>query len=116
MKFKNIEEAKKDLVETIIVQHKALLDRDDKTQEKNIKKAFKIDKYIKENFDLNEMKDLLEHEDLGVRSWVANMLLPLYEDISLEILDQIYKQNIRFISMGARAMYCKWKKIPISFN
>ena len=96
MKFENIEEAKKELVEAIIIQHKALLDRDDKTQEKNIKKAFKIDKYIKENFDLREMKDLLGHQDLGVRSWIANMLLPLYEDICLEILDQIYKKNVRF--------------------
>lgn len=116
MYFENIDLAKKELIEAILSQHKALLDDDDKTQERNIKRAFKIDEYIKRNFDLREMKDLLEHHDLGVQSWVANMLLPIYEDISLEILDNIYKQNIPFISMSARAMFCKWTKQPISFS
>ncbi|WP_271782255.1 hypothetical protein [Aquimarina algiphila] len=115
MHFENIDLAKKKLIGSIISQHKAELNGDDKTQERDIKKAFKIDKYIKKNFDLKEMKDLLEHPDAGVRSWVANMLLPIYEDICLKILDDIYKQDIRFISMSARAMFCTWTKQPISF-
>ena len=71
---------------------------------------------IQKHYDFRELKDLLMHNDLGVRSWIANMLLPIYEDISLEILNNIYKQNIPFISMSARAMFCKWKNEPISFD
>ncbi|QKX06460.1 hypothetical protein HN014_16580 [Aquimarina sp. TRL1] len=116
MHFENINQAKKELVEAILIQHKALLEDDDKTQENSINRAFKIDEYITQNFDLKEMKDLLMYNDPGVKSWIANMLLPIYEDISLEILNNIYKQNIPFISMSARAMFCKWKNEPISFD
>ncbi|WP_417784755.1 hypothetical protein [Tenacibaculum sp.] len=110
MKFKSIEKAKTELVEAIITQHEALINRDDKTQEKYIKKAFKIDKYIKENFDLKEMKDLLEHNDLGVKSWVANMLLPVYEDISIQLLNDISNGENSHYSYNAKMMLFNWKR------
>lgn len=114
MKFKNISEAKNSLIESILLQHKAMIEDNDEVQEKNIKRAFQIDKYIKDNFDLKEMKDLLSHEDEGVKSWVANMLLPIYEEICLKILADVYRQKIPFISISARAMFCKWTKVPFT--
>ena len=47
MKFKNIEDAKRSLIEAILMEYIGMLTDDDKIQEKNIKKAYKIDDYIK---------------------------------------------------------------------
>ncbi len=108
MKFKNIEEAKKSLIENILMEYIGTLTNNDKLQEKSIKRAFKIDKYIKQNFDLRELKDLLDHDCLKVKIWAANMLLPVYEDIALKVLNDVKEKEIRFCSYNAEMMISNW--------
>ena len=110
MKFKNLEDAKKSLVEAILMEYIATLTDDDKIQEKSIKKAYKINDYIKKNFDLKEMKDLLNHDIPKVQIWVANMLLPIYEDIATKLLDDIRKKEIPHCSYNAEMMMFNWKR------
>jgi len=110
MKFKNIEEAKKSLIEVILMEYIGMLTDDDKIQEKNIKIAYKINDFIKNNFDLKDMKDLLNHEIPKVQIWAANMLLPIYEDISLKLLDDISKKEIPHCSFNAEMMIKNWKR------
>ena len=115
MKFKDITSAKQKLVEVILVEYIAVLTYDNNVQEKNIKMAFKIEQYIKENFDIKEMKDLLNHDIPAVQLWAAKLLLPYYEEISLKVLDEISKKNIPHSSSNARIIFCEWKKEPITF-
>ncbi|GAB1858739.1 hypothetical protein MHTCC0001_35790 [Flavobacteriaceae bacterium MHTCC 0001] len=110
MKFKNIKEAKKDLVEAILKEYIGTLTDNDKLQENSIKKAYKIDNYIKGNFDLKEMKDLLNHDIPKVQIWIANMLLPIYEEAAIKLLDDISKRNIPHCSYNAEMMLFNWKR------
>ena len=110
MKFRNIEEAKKNLVEAILMEYVGMLTNDDEIQEKNIKRAYKISDFIKSNFDLKEMKGLLNHEIPKVQIWIANMLLPIYEDISLKLLDDISKKEIPHCSFNAEMMMKNWNR------
>ena len=116
MHFENINQAKKELVEAILSEYISVLIDDDRVQEIKIKKAYKIQYYIEENFDLKEMKDLLSHDIARVRVWAAKMLLPIYEEIALKVLDDISKSKIPHCSSGARIIYCEWKNEPISFD
>lgn len=109
MKFENIKEAKKELIKAILLEHKGLITDNDKLQEKSIKRAFKINTYIKENFDLKEMKDLLDHDKPEVQIWVANLLLPVYEDIAVQILEYVSKKSIPFCSYNAKMMLYGWR-------
>ncbi|MCK0158970.1 hypothetical protein MWU65_17440 [Cellulophaga sp. F20128] len=110
MKFKNIEEAKDSLVEAILCEYIGTLTNNDKLQEKSIKTAFKIDKYIKNNFDLRELKGLLNYDVASVQVWVANMLLPIYEDIALKLLKDIRNKKIPHCSYNAGMIIDYWKK------
>ncbi len=110
MKFENIQEAKKEFIKIIMLTYDATLKGDDKLQEKYIKKAFVINKYIKNNFDLREMKDLLDYDSPQVQIWIANMLLPVYEEVSLEILKKIAEQKIPFTSYNAEMMIYSWER------
>ncbi|WP_025743588.1 hypothetical protein [Aquimarina pacifica] len=115
MKFENIEDAKKELVKSVLAEYEATINGDDKLQEKNILRAFKINDYIKNNFDLKDLKDLLDYNHPKVQIWTAKLLLPIYEDIALKVLDDISKKGVAHCSSNARIMYCEWTKQPITF-
>lgn len=108
--FKNVDEAKKNLIEAILMEYIGLLTDNDQLQEKSIKKAYKIDKYIKQNFDLKEIKSLLNHDIPTVQIWAANMLLPIYEEVSLKVLEDIRKKEIPFCSYSASMILDNWEK------
>ncbi len=116
MKFENIELAKKELVEAILNQLKATEEGDHKTGNKNSDIIRAITAYIKENYGLQEMKDLLDHESDKVKVWAAKSLLPIYEEIALNILEKIGSKNIPHCSFDARMILSEWKKEPYKFS
>tara|TARA_R110000868_G_scaffold111595_1_gene301207 strand:+ start:3370 stop:3714 length:345 start_codon:yes stop_codon:yes gene_type:complete len=110
MEFENIEAAKAALVNELIIQHKLLLNNDHRAEQKSIKKAFAINNYIKENFDLRDLKDLLDHKEPNIQIWIANLLLPFYEDVSLRILKKISTAQIPECSFHAAMMLEHWQR------
>ena len=116
MKFESIEEAKMILITSIIIEAKATEQGDVKTGNKYSDKIRSIISFINKDYKLGNLKDLLDHDNDKVRVWVAQALLPIYEDIALNVLEEISKKNISHCSFNARIISSEWKNEPLRFD
>jgi hypothetical protein len=111
MKFKNIEEAKNAYIEGLKTAQKAIEQGDSKTNNKIIRNqvtpAFD---YLKNQNKLSILTPFLEQDDIGIKQPIAVALLPFYEDISVNALEDIIKKEIPFRSFLAEMVLKKWRK------
>lgn len=111
----SITEAKKILVEAILAQLEATKEGNHITANKNSEVILKTIKFIEDEFGLDKMKDLLDHESNKVQVWVAKSLLPIYEDIALAVLEDIGSKDIPHCSLNAKIIISEWKNEPMKF-
>jgi hypothetical protein len=75
--------------------------------------AFRIIKKLDPS--LSDLKSLLEHENVSVRSAAAARLLPIDEQLALPILEEIEKQKGR-AGFNAHMVIQQWKKGELHFE
>ncbi len=115
MIFKNINIAREHLVKSILMHHKAAEQGDVKIGNKEMMKTIEITNYIDENYGLEEMKNLLDHENPNVQVWTAKSLLSIYEEIAIRVLEEIVSRDIPFTSFSASVILSEWKGEPLKF-
>jgi hypothetical protein len=109
MKIKNLEIAFALFEESAIKHAEATEQGDYKTGNKNYKSIAKVIDYLKLNNQLLSLKQFLNHSSVGVRMWSATYLLPLVENESLKVLNDI--SNIPGIhSLTAKTIISEWEK------
>ncbi|MEW7279740.1 hypothetical protein ABW636_14195 [Aquimarina sp. 2201CG1-2-11] len=116
MKFKDIREAKLMLINCILMHIRANKQGDVKTVNKNSDKIWKIKNYIEKNYGLEELKALLNHDNDEVLVWIAQFLLPVYEEIAIKVLREIENKNIPHCSFNARVIISEWTGEPLKFD
>jgi hypothetical protein len=109
MKIKNLEIALVLFEEAAIKHAEATEQGDYKTGNKNYKDIAKVIEYLKLNNQLLSLKQFLNNSSVGVRMWSATYLLPLIENESLKVLNEI--SNMQGIhSLTAKTTISEWQK------
>ncbi len=116
MNFKNLEEAKDTIYEGHKKCHDAMEVGDVKTNNQIIsKKVNPAFEYLKNNNGLRLLIEFLKHDDVGLRLATARSLLPYYEDISIDVLNDIIKKEIPKKSWKAEIILKEWKGESLKF-
>ena len=84
--MKSIEQALAIFEESAAAQSRATETGDYKLGNKYFDKEMKALTYLYQQGHLSDLKNFLNHEDVGVRSFAAYALLPIYEDLCKTVL------------------------------
>jgi hypothetical protein len=115
LKFETLNKAKTGLIDAITIQYKATLEGDFRTADKYSKKIILITNYIKTNYGLEQIKDLLDNDNDKVRVWASKSLLPIYADIAIKVLEEIGSKDVPHCSFNARIILSEWTGKPLKF-
>ncbi|WP_298545376.1 hypothetical protein [uncultured Aquimarina sp.] len=110
MDFRNIKEAKEAIIEYIELYSECSKRGDYKGANKNVKKILSTKDFIEENYGLETLKDLLDSDDDKILVWIAKFLLPIYEEISIAVLEKVIASNIPDSSFSAEMIMKEWRK------
>lgn len=110
MNFENIKNAKNAYIEGHKIARKASIQGDFKTNNKVIKNQINpAFEYLKDQNELKILIELLEQdEDMDLKQAVAVALLPYYEDIAIDTLEDISNRKISN-SFTAGIILKQWK-------
>ncbi len=108
MMISNKNEALDIFISSSINQAKSTEEGDYKTGNKNYDRIVVVAKYLKENNYLPDLKELLEHENVGVRIWASTYLLEVSEKEAKKSLLAIQKMNIPHHSFTAEMTLEEW--------
>lgn len=109
-KIKNLKEALEIFEDAAIKQADAITQKgSSKIANRNYDKILSVAQYLRENKLLPELSVFYTHPNLSVRSWAAAYLLPVYEEESIKILEEIAKFE-GFGALDADILIKEWKK------
>ncbi|HJA55866.1 MULTISPECIES: DUF2019 domain-containing protein [Bacteroides] len=109
-KIKNLKEALEIFEDAAIKQADAIMQKgSSKIANRNYDKILSVAQYLRENKLLPELSVFYMHPNLSVRSWAAAYLLPVYEEESIKILEEIAKFE-GFGALDADILIKEWKK------
>lgn len=109
-KIKNLKEALEIFEDAAIKQADAIMQKgSSKIANRNYDKILSVAQYLRENKLLPELSIFYMHPNLSVRSWAAAYLLPVYEEESIKILEEIAKFE-GFGVLDADILIKEWKK------
>ena len=80
-----------------------------KIANRNYDKILAVAQYLRENKLLPELSVFYTHPNLSVRSWAAAYLLPVYEEKSIKILEEIAKLE-GLEAFNAEILIKEWRK------
>lgn len=109
-KINNVEEAVELFEEIFIKWGEADEACDSKTCNKLLPRGLKCITFLYEKQQLARLYKYLSHDNPHVRYMTAFALLPLYEDISLKVLQEIKDGDYGFASLGAITILTSWKE------
>ena len=107
-KIKNLKDALEIFEDAAIKQADAIMQKG-KIANRNYDKILSVAQYLRENKLLPELSVFYMHPNLSVRSWAAAYLLPVYEEESIKILEEIAKFE-GFGALDADILIKEWKK------
>lgn len=113
--MKSIEEAIATLTNSAAIQAQALETGDYKNGNRRMRLMMQCIVYLYEQNHLADLKPLLYHQNIGVRSTAAYALLPLMEKESITVLQEIADNDYGIHSFDAERMIKRWKKHEIIF-
>lgn len=80
---------KKQVIAEGLLHHQCILTGDYRSANKAHKKLMGIYEQIKNDEKLEQLADLLEHENANVKLWAATFLLKRYTDLSVKTINSI---------------------------
>ena len=108
-KIKNLKEALEIFEDAAIKQSDAITQKgSSKIANRNYDKILAVAQYLRENKLLPELSVFYTHPNLSVRSWAAAYLLPVYEEKSIKILEEIAKIE-GFGALDAEILIKEWR-------
>lgn len=107
--MKDIKKALEIYEQACIMQSEATERGDYKNGNKYYDKIIKIVNSLKEDNDLNYLKDYLSSPFVGVRLWTAYYWLTINESEGIKVLNEIVKRK-DIHSLTAETTLCEWKK------
>ncbi len=114
MKFNNVEEAIKTITESHKKTKKAMEMGDFKTNNKIVSKEMNpAFKYILNNNHAKSLIPLLKNNDLDLVIIIARRLLPHYEEIAIDALNNIIEKNTPHKCDVAEIVLKEWKGISL---
>jgi hypothetical protein len=109
MKIDSLENAIEVFKSASIEHGKASEEGDYKVGNKNYYKIVDAAKYLNENDSVNELLQLLNHDNVSVQLWAATYLLEKHENEAIKLLTSISKKNITHYSFNAQMTLDEWK-------
>lgn len=113
--MKSIEEAIRVIEESAAAQSKATETGDYKLGNKYFDKEMKALTYLYQQGHLSDLKIFLNHEDVGVRSFAAYALLPIYEDLCKTVLLDISNKFSNIHGSDAMTILKEWDKGTLKY-
>lgn len=108
-KIKNVKEALELFESAAMERSEALKMSNSKKANRNYDKMAIIVKYLRENKSLHELAVFYQHPDICLRSSAAAYLLPLYEEKSIDVLQEIAEMK-GIEGFNAEMTIKEWKK------
>ena len=115
MKIKSFEDAISIIEESAAAQSRATEIGDYKVGNKHLNKEMKALTYLYQQGHLSDLRIFLNHEDVGVRSFAAYALLPIYEDLSKAVLLDISNKYSNIHGSDAMTILKEWGKGTIKY-
>ena len=109
MKIRDKGQALTIFIESAIEHTKGSQNGDYKIANKNFIKVTKSAKYLRDNDALNELDQLLEHEEKGVQLWALTYLLSTSECLAKQKLIEIRDSNLTHYSFDAKMILQEWE-------
>ena len=113
--MKSIEEALNIIEESAAAQSRATEVGDYKVGNKHLNKEMKALTSLYQQGHLSDLRSFLNHEDVGVRSFAAYALLPIYEDLSKAVLLDISNKYSNIHGSDAMTILKEWDKGTIIY-
>lgn len=114
-RLKSIEDAVRMIEVCAIKEGEATENGDYKTNNKYARYEAKCVKYLFEHNQLMALHDYLRHENHRVRLSAAYVLLPLYEEESKNVLQEIAEGNYGFSGLSAEMILKQWYAGELKF-
>ncbi len=115
MKIRSIEDAISIIEESAVAQARATETGDYKVGNKHIDREMKALTYLYQQGHLSDLKTFLKHKDVGVRYFAAYALLPIYEDLSKAVLQEIANNYNNIHGSDAMTILKEWDKGNITY-
>jgi hypothetical protein len=114
MKIKDINTALIIFEENAKLHESATNTGDYQLANKSYSKISKVIHFLKNENKVELLELLLDHESLGVKSWAALYLLPVYENRAIEVLEEVAaNEGIR--GLAAETTLSEWRKGNLKF-
>jgi hypothetical protein len=109
MKFKDDLTALRVFEEAAFVQSEATEAGDYRKANRNSDKIAKAAAFLKEHNELYSLSALLQHESSGVRVWAAAYLLPIMENVAVQVLESIADDEKGIQGLCAKTTLAEWR-------
>ena len=113
--MKSIEEAISIFENSVAIQAQTFETGDYKKGNRHFKLYMQSIVYLYEHNHLADLEPLLKHENVGVRSTAAYALLPIMEEKSKAVLQEIANSNYGIHSLNAERTLQRWNDNEIIF-
>lgn len=107
-KIKDVKDALGLFEEAAIKQGEAIGEGNSKVANRNYDKIAEVAKFLRANKCIKELSVFYEHSNVSVRLFAAAYLLPVDEERSIKVLDEIVKMKV-LGSLDAKMTIQEWK-------